>query len=69
MLTADFALCPYCGSKRIDGGDYDAVNATMAWHDGHDAHDLAGGQVANTRAHNPTRVCRDCGGVWTENEQ
>lgn len=69
MLTADFAVCPYCGSRRIDGNDYDAVNATMSWSDGQDAHGLAAGQIADTRARGIYRRCRDCGGVWTEEDQ
>ena len=69
MLTADLERCPYCGSNRIDGGDYDAINANMNWQDGHDAHALADGQIAGTRAHSARHVCRDCGGVWTEGNQ
>lgn len=69
MLTADFAVCPYCGSRRINGSDYDAVTANMSWNDGQDAHGLAGGQTADTRAQSTYRLCRDCGGVWTEDDQ
>ena len=69
MLTADFALCPYCGSPHVDGGDYNAITANMSWNDGQDAHGLASGQVADTVARSAQRVCRDCGGVWTEGDQ